>query len=211
MGWCINLLNYHATNQDAKVRFHVSDMVMNIHSDASYLLETKARSRACGHFSGEPNQLNGAFYVNTTILCFIVASAAEAELGALFHNCQDGIFFDKLWLTWDTHNHESPSIVIMPWQLLSQTTLWKDSVCNLWKWDFWGAGKQRSAGYIWRKLAPGTREFSRLPKQAPHRSSPQKSLPLVLTPSRLTKVFTIGSCSQHSERLCWNPKGWVHT
>jgi hypothetical protein len=34
-----------------------------------------------------------AFYVNATILKFVVASAAEAELGALFHNCQDGIIF----------------------------------------------------------------------------------------------------------------------
>jgi hypothetical protein len=82
------------------VRFHASDMVMNIHTDASYLSETKARSRACGHFfmgwlpkNGEPIRLNGAFYVNTTILRFVVASAAEAELGALFHNCQDGIIF----------------------------------------------------------------------------------------------------------------------
>jgi hypothetical protein len=30
---------------------------------------------------------------STTILKFVVASAAEAELGALFHNCQDGIIF----------------------------------------------------------------------------------------------------------------------
>ena len=73
---------------------------MNIHSDASYLSETKSRSRACGHFfmgwmpkNGEPIRLNGAFYTNTTILRFVVASAAEAELGALFHNCQDGIIF----------------------------------------------------------------------------------------------------------------------
>jgi hypothetical protein len=75
-------------------------MIMNIHSDASYLSETKARSRACGHFFmgwmpnlGEPIRLNGAFYSNITILRFVVASAAEAELGALFHNCQDGIIF----------------------------------------------------------------------------------------------------------------------
>ncbi len=68
--------------------------------DALYLSETKARSRACGHFfmgwmpkNGEPIKLNGAFYVNTTILRFAVASAAEAELGTLFHNCQDGIIF----------------------------------------------------------------------------------------------------------------------
>ena len=37
--------------------------------------------------------MNWAFYVNTTILRFVVASAAEAEVGALFHNCQDGIIF----------------------------------------------------------------------------------------------------------------------
>ena len=31
MGQCINLLNYLTTNQNAKVRFHASNMVMNIH------------------------------------------------------------------------------------------------------------------------------------------------------------------------------------
>jgi hypothetical protein len=39
----------------------------------------------------EPIKINSAFNVNATILQFVVASAAEAELGALFHNCQDGI------------------------------------------------------------------------------------------------------------------------
>jgi hypothetical protein len=75
-------------------------MIMNILSDASYLSETGARSRACRHFfmgwmpqNGEPIKINGAFYVNATILKFVVASAAEAELGTLFHNCQDGIIF----------------------------------------------------------------------------------------------------------------------
>ena len=48
--WSIQLLDYLASNQDAKVRFHASDMVMNIHSDASYLSESGARSQACGHF-----------------------------------------------------------------------------------------------------------------------------------------------------------------
>jgi hypothetical protein len=45
--------------------------------------------------NGEPIKINGAFYVNATILKFVVVSAAEAELGALFHNCQDGIIFRK--------------------------------------------------------------------------------------------------------------------
>jgi len=34
--------------------------------------------------NGEPINLNGAFYVNTTIMRFVVASAAEAVPGALF-------------------------------------------------------------------------------------------------------------------------------
>jgi len=100
LGRCLQQLDYLASNLEAKVRYHASDMIMNIHSDTSYLSETNARSRACGHFfmgwmpkNGEPIKLNGAFYVNTTILRFLVASAAEAELGALFHNSQDGIIF----------------------------------------------------------------------------------------------------------------------
>ena len=102
LGKRIQLLDYLASNVEAKVRFYASDMIMNIHSDASYLLETGARSRACGNFfmgwmpkNGEPIKINGAFYVNATIMKFVVASAAEAKLGALFHNCQEGIIFRK--------------------------------------------------------------------------------------------------------------------
>ncbi len=50
MEQCIQLLDYLVSNQNAKVRFHASDMVLNIHSYASYLSELGARSRACGHF-----------------------------------------------------------------------------------------------------------------------------------------------------------------
>ncbi len=86
---CIQLLDYLASNLEANVRYYTSDMIMNIHSDASYLSESKARSRARGHFfmgwmpqNGEPIKINGAFYVNAIILKFLVASAVEAELGA---------------------------------------------------------------------------------------------------------------------------------
>ncbi len=85
------VLDYLASHLDAVVRFRASDMVMNIHSDASYLSEPNARSRACGHFfmgalpiDGKPIKLNGAFHTLCAMLRFIVASAAEAELGALF-------------------------------------------------------------------------------------------------------------------------------
>ena len=98
MAKCVQLLDYLAYHSDAKVRFYASDMVMNIHSDASYLSEGKAQSRTCGHFfmgwvpvDGAPIRINGAFHVSTNVIRFVVASAAEAELGALFHNCQTGI------------------------------------------------------------------------------------------------------------------------
>ena len=96
----IQLLDYLASNQDAKMRFHASDMVMNIHSDASYLSELGAQSRACGHFlmgwmpkNREPVKLNGAFYTSSTIMRFVVASAAEAELGALLYKFQTEMIF----------------------------------------------------------------------------------------------------------------------
>jgi hypothetical protein len=42
---CLQLLDYLASNPDAKIRFHASEMIMNIHSDASYLSEPNAQSR----------------------------------------------------------------------------------------------------------------------------------------------------------------------
>jgi hypothetical protein len=50
MARCTQLLDYLSGHSDAKVRFHASDMILNIHLDASYLLEAKAQSQACGHF-----------------------------------------------------------------------------------------------------------------------------------------------------------------
>ncbi len=73
---------------------------MNVHSDASYLSEPDAHSRACGHFfmgwspkDGDPIKLNDAFYTLCAILRFVVTSAAEAKLGTLFLNCKEGIIF----------------------------------------------------------------------------------------------------------------------
>ncbi len=97
---CTQMLDYLAHNAKAKVRFCTSDMIMNIHLDASYHSEAKARSGTCGHFfmgwmpkDGDPIKVNGVFHVSVNIVCFVVASAAEAELGALYHNCQTGIVF----------------------------------------------------------------------------------------------------------------------
>eukprot|EP00804_Cyclotella_cryptica_P024159 CCRYP_015591-RA/>CCRYP_015591-RA protein AED:0.25 eAED:0.16 QI:0/0/0/1/1/1/2/0/716 len=94
---CHHLLDYYASHPDDIVRFKASDMILNIHSDTSYLSETSACSRIAGHFflgsvpiDKTPIKLNGAIYVSCGILKFVIASAAEAELGALFLNCKEG-------------------------------------------------------------------------------------------------------------------------
>ena len=43
-------LDYAATHEDAVVTYQASDMVLVVHSDASYLSKPKARSWAGGHF-----------------------------------------------------------------------------------------------------------------------------------------------------------------
>ena len=44
------LLNYIASQEDAVITCHASDMVLAVHSDAGYNNEDQARNRAGGHF-----------------------------------------------------------------------------------------------------------------------------------------------------------------
>ena len=44
------LLDYAYTHPNATIRFKKSDMILKIHSDASYLSESEAKSRAGGKF-----------------------------------------------------------------------------------------------------------------------------------------------------------------
>jgi hypothetical protein len=89
------LLNYAATNPEATVRYTASDMLLAVgESDASYLSVSKARSRAAGYFfltnqrksNTDSYNANGAVHVLCQIMREVLSSAAEAELGALFHN-----------------------------------------------------------------------------------------------------------------------------
>ena len=90
------LLDYMATNSNALVRFYASDMILNLHSDASYLSAGQGRSRARGYvFLGsvpkdsQDIKLNGNIHITCAILKLVAAFAAEAELGALFFNAQE--------------------------------------------------------------------------------------------------------------------------
>ncbi len=84
------LLQYAATWPEASIVYHASDMVYALHTDASYLSETKARSRAGGlHYltsRGASTTLNGAIDCVSTIIPSVVASAFEAEYAAMYIN-----------------------------------------------------------------------------------------------------------------------------
>ena len=97
------LLNYLTSNPNATIRYHSIGMILFIHSDTSYLSVTKARRRASGVFflsDPKPDALtfseytpiiNGFICIMCKILRNIMASAAEAEYGALFLNGQAAV------------------------------------------------------------------------------------------------------------------------
>jgi hypothetical protein len=90
----IKLLNYCNTHPETKIRYHASNMILHIHSDASYLSEKEAKSRAGGFFY-MGNSINtdkkltiGAILIISKVLKHVMSSAAEAEIGAVFYKCQ---------------------------------------------------------------------------------------------------------------------------
>jgi hypothetical protein len=89
---CKQFLDYVASQEEAVLTFRASDMILAIHSDASYLSEAKARSRAGGHFFMSSDEDiprgNGAILNISQIIKAVMSSAAEAELGALFINAK---------------------------------------------------------------------------------------------------------------------------
>ncbi len=100
------------TYPNAKIRYRASDMILNIHSNASYLSAPCTCSWAGGYFflgslpvDGNLIKLNGAIHITCTILKLVATSAAKAELGALFLNAQEA---KVLHLTLNKLGHPQP-------------------------------------------------------------------------------------------------------
>jgi hypothetical protein len=87
----LQLLKYCATHPNATLDYHASDMILN--SDTGHLNEPEAGGHffmSSKHKKGE-HQHNGPLLILSTILRMVVASAAEAEIGALFLNAKEGV------------------------------------------------------------------------------------------------------------------------
>ena len=91
-------MDYCATHDDAKIRYFASEMILHVHSYASYLSVSRARSRVGGHFflrnkisEGKQIRHNGAILLIAATLKNVMASAAEVELGGLFQNGKETV------------------------------------------------------------------------------------------------------------------------
>jgi hypothetical protein len=77
------LLDYLVTHPDANICYHASDMILHIHSDASYLSVSNARIRLggllfCGDKPPLEYNLNGSILNVESFIKNMVASAAES-------------------------------------------------------------------------------------------------------------------------------------
>ena len=92
----LQLLDYLATQEEAVITYHASDMKLAAHSDASYLSEPKARSRAGGHFflsnGADIPSNNGAVLNIAHIIKHVMTSATEAELAALYIMAREAVY-----------------------------------------------------------------------------------------------------------------------
>jgi hypothetical protein len=81
----IKLLNYCNTYPETKIRYHASDMILYIHSDASYLSEREANSISGGFFymgnsaDTAKKLTNGEILIISILLKHVMSSAAEAD------------------------------------------------------------------------------------------------------------------------------------
>ena len=90
------LMDYLVTYPNATLRFYAGTMQLKVESDASYLSIKGAKSRIGGHFYLEANidintTTNSPVHTECSTIKNVVCSAAEAECGALFQNCQKAI------------------------------------------------------------------------------------------------------------------------
>jgi hypothetical protein len=71
-------------------------MILHIHSDASYLSEKEAKSRAGVFFymgssiNTEKKLTNGAILIISKVLKHVMSSAEKEEIGAVFINAKEG-------------------------------------------------------------------------------------------------------------------------
>ncbi len=96
----LQLLNYLATQEDAILSYHASDMVLAVHSNAGYLSKPKAHSRAGGHFFLSSNTTvppnNGTVLNIAHIIKNVMSLATKVELAGLYIMARKAVYIRKI-------------------------------------------------------------------------------------------------------------------
>jgi hypothetical protein len=107
---CHQLLDYVATHPNAGIRYQACDMILPVHTDASYLSELGGKSRAAGHFylinQNDEDFNNGAILTLSSIIKYVMSSASEAELAALYYGCKQAA---PIRVTLEEMGHPQPA------------------------------------------------------------------------------------------------------
>ena len=174
-----DLLNYASTHPSPTIRYLPSDMVLHVHSDASYLSEAQARSRAAAIFflgnafpdPAKPSMplSNGVIHVLSKIMKNVMSSAAEAEIGSTFLSAKDAI---PLHVCLEEMGHPQPSTPIqvdnttavsfansrLKQKATKAIDMWfywiRDRVDQNMFQIYWGPGTGNSADYVSKHHSP---------------------------------------------------------
>jgi hypothetical protein len=89
---CQQLLDYVATHPNAGIHYKACNMILAVHTDASYLSEQNGKSRASAHFyltnHNDHDFNNGAILTLSSIIKHVMSSASKAALAALYYGCK---------------------------------------------------------------------------------------------------------------------------
>ena len=162
---CHRLLDYVATYPTSRLRYYANNMILDVHSDAAYLVAPKARSRIAGFFklgTNETVQTTCPILVECKTLRHVVASSAEAEVAGVFHNAQISLPIRHLL---SSLGHPQPPTVITT----DNTTVQSFANANLTQkrsksWDmrfYWLRDKecQKSFKIVWKSAITNLADY----------------------------------------------------
>jgi hypothetical protein len=160
-----------------------------------------------------PIRLNGTFFTLCTILRFVVASTAEAELGTLFLNCNEGMI---VRLTLEELDHPQPKTHIL-WDNASAVGIANNTVkpqwssCSMEMQYFWVCNKIAQDSYA-IKWHPGQENLADYQSKHHNRADHQAICPWYLhdknSPSVLLRASKPSSLKGCVGTL---PAGYVHS
>jgi hypothetical protein len=212
---CLLFLDYAATQDNSILTYKASNMILAIHSNASYLSEQKAQSQAGGHmFMAGDNKIpinNGTVLNTSQMIKSVMSSAAEAELGALFINAKTALSMrttlkelghPQMQTPMQTNNSTAHALLankILPKVLKALDMQFHWLRCHDAQGQFryyWRPGTQNLADY-WTKHHPASHHTAFCPKILTSPSDP-KYTKLLTTKATITKSFV--------EKIMMTPK-----